>query len=409
MASSSNESNLSMSTLLHLVTHRLNSTNYLLWRNQIRPVLAYQNLLNHVEFLPEITHPEITVNDKKSPNPDYVTWVQNDQRAVIIIQASLSEEASAEVVGLSTAKQIWDSLESAYSGASIERVQNLRDKLRLLTKGSSSVTEFGRSFKNVCDQLAAIGHPIEDTDKTHWFLCGLGPSFENFSTAVRTARNNSPFRDLIAQAESHELFLQSLHGPNTPAVAFSAAIRPASSNRGRGQRSGGNNGSFGGRTSWSFGRGRGRRPPHCQLCRTNGHFANNCPQLPTFASNVCGDDKGLTSSFNAQCNITPDWYMDSGATDHMSTSSAAVSHPTSYTGSSKVSFGNGNTLPISHIGYSSITNDVRLNDVLVVPKLTKNLLSISKLTRDNDVDVLFSHPLFYVQDRSTKRILAQGR
>ena len=51
-----------------------------------------------------------------------------------------------------------------------------------------------------------------------------------------------------------------------------------------------------------------------------------------------------------------------------------------YTGKDRVVVGNGASLPITHTGTISPTPSLELLDVLVVPRLTKNLLSISKLT-----------------------------
>ncbi|KAL8495545.1 hypothetical protein ACS0TY_019614 [Phlomoides rotata] len=48
-------------------------------------------------------------------------------------------------------------------------------------------------------------------------------------------------------------------------------------------------------------------------------------------------------------------------------------------------------------------------NVLVVPHLTKNLLSISKLTPDYPVDILFTDRSFVIQNRMTKEPLARGR
>ncbi|GKE47260.1 retrovirus-related pol polyprotein from transposon TNT 1-94, partial [Tanacetum coccineum] len=70
----------------------------------------------------------------------------------------------------------------------------------------------GRQFKGICDKLAAIGQPVDEMDKLHWFVCGLGASFETFSTAIRTTKPFTTFCDLLSQAESHEMFLKSLHG-----------------------------------------------------------------------------------------------------------------------------------------------------------------------------------------------------
>ncbi|GJT96875.1 retrovirus-related pol polyprotein from transposon RE1 [Tanacetum coccineum] len=53
---------------------------------------------------------------------------------------------------------------------------------------------------------------------------------------------------------------------------------------------------------WGRGRG-GRRPPHCQLCRTNGHYASSCPSLHTYASNAATSDANLAQAFTSQCQL----------------------------------------------------------------------------------------------------------
>lgn len=80
-----------------------------------------------------------------------------------------------------------------------------------------------------------------------------------------------------------------------------------------------------------------------------------------------------------------------------------------YNGNGKVIVGNSDALPISHLDSRFIHNKLTLLDVLVVPHITKNLLSISKLTTDFPVDVLFSNDSFFIQPRLTKEILANGR
>lgn len=57
-----------------------------------------------------------------------------------------------------------------------------------------------------------------------------------------------------------------------------------------------------------------------------------------------------------------------------------------YKGDDKLQVGNINQLCISHVGSSSLLN-LHLPNMLIVPKLTKNLLSVSKLTDDNNVYV----------------------
>ncbi|PWA86128.1 zinc finger, CCHC-type, Gag-polypeptide of LTR copia-type [Artemisia annua] len=99
--------------------------------------------------------------------PAYVTWSEADQRALFILQSCLSEEAMSEVLGFKAAQDFWCALEEAYSNDSVEHVNILRDSLRQLLKGSSSVSEYGRKFKAFCDQLAAIGHLVDDINKAY--------------------------------------------------------------------------------------------------------------------------------------------------------------------------------------------------------------------------------------------------
>lgn len=51
-------------------------------------------------------------------------------------------------------------------------------------------------------------------------------AFETFSNAIRASWSPSTLRDLLAQPETHKLFLKSLHGTASPPVAFSAATGP---------------------------------------------------------------------------------------------------------------------------------------------------------------------------------------
>ncbi|GJZ53893.1 retrovirus-related pol polyprotein from transposon RE1 [Tanacetum coccineum] len=120
-------------------------------------------------------------------------------------------------------------------------------------------------------------------------------------------------------------------------VAFnttsSHAANDSSSSRGRGR-------SYS-RGSSNRGRGRGnRRPPHCQLSRKDSHYANRCPDLHTFARHPSSLDANLAEAFQAQCNTSaPDWFVDTGASAHMTSDSAHLDAAASYSGNDFVIFG----------------------------------------------------------------------
>ncbi|KAJ0454426.1 putative RNA-directed DNA polymerase [Helianthus annuus] len=307
MSTSADPSSIPLHSVTHLINIKLTSTNYLSWEKQITPVLTYLQLCNHVDGTKQPPSETLTKDNETIENPDFTTWKSADQKFLLLINSTLTEEAMAETIGRTTALSVWKALANAYSHCSIERIHNLKDSLRTLQKGTSSVSDFGRKFKAISDQLAAIGHPVSDKDKRHWFLCGLGSSFENFSTSQRTIHPAPSFRDLLANAENQEMFIQKLHGFQPPEAAYYANQfkHNRTSSRGRGCN--------------TSNRGRGnnytKRRPHCQLCRTEGHYASACPNLASYANKATSLDANLAHAFHAQCNInpdTPDWTADSG-------------------------------------------------------------------------------------------------
>ncbi|KAJ0017559.1 hypothetical protein Pint_12202 [Pistacia integerrima] len=189
-----------------------------------------------------------------------------------VSSSSLTEEAMAEVLGLTTARDVWLALENSFSHISKTRELRIKDDLQLIKRGTRSVTEYSRSFKALCDQLTAMGCSVDDTDKVHWYLRGLGTDFANFSTAQMSLTPLPTFKDLVPKAESFEIFQKSL-GSSSPisSRAFIATtclflhlgvvVRPKS----RRSRSGHNGG---------HGHGRGQRgsyTPRCQICKIEGH------------------------------------------------------------------------------------------------------------------------------------------
>jgi hypothetical protein len=67
-----------------------------------------------------------------------------------------------------------------------------------------------------------IGRPMNEVDKSHWFLYGLGTEFASFSSTQLSLSSLTPIHDLVLLAESHDLFQKSLESQSLPIVAFIA-------------------------------------------------------------------------------------------------------------------------------------------------------------------------------------------
>lgn len=74
--------------------------------------------------------------------------------------------------------------------------------------------------------------------------------------------------------------------------------------------------------------------------------------------------------------------------------------------------GNGESIKITHVGSTSLNvgnTQLALDNVLVVPEIKKNLLSVSQLTSDHPYIFEFSSTGFVIKNRDTGSVIAMGR
>lgn len=108
------------------------------------------------------------------------------------------------------------------------------------------------------------------------------------------------------------------------------------------------------------------------------------------------------------------WFPDSGASHHITSDQNNFSQQAPYTGMEQVHMGNGQGLPISSIGSTHFVSPLHphitlsLNNLLHVPTITKNLMSISQFERDNNVFFEFHSDHCLVKSQGSNAILLRG-
>ncbi|KAH9718448.1 hypothetical protein KPL71_022235 [Citrus sinensis] len=107
------------------------------------------------------------------------------------------------------------------------------------------------------------------------------------------------------------------------------------------------------------------------------------------------------------------WYLDNGATNHVKNALGNININSEYQSNDQLVVGNGEKLVISHIGCSVLPifdpqKHITLNHILHVPDITKNVISISKLLHDNDINVEFHKSACFVKDKKQGKILMKG-
>ena len=150
----------------------------------------------------------------------------------------------------------------------------------------------------------------------------------------------------------------------------------------------------------------------CQYCDKPGHIAKICWWLPKKAKQNNELPQALATLTLDNSIIDTEWTSDTGASNHMTRQQGMLKNVHKYSGTDPIIIGDGSSLSITGIGNSSINqkgNVLPLDDVLLVPNLKKNLLSISQLTSQFPVNCEFSNDNFCVKARNTSHPLITGK
>ncbi|PKU62904.1 hypothetical protein MA16_Dca027564 [Dendrobium catenatum] len=82
-----------------------------------------------------------------------------------------------------------------------------------------------------------------------------------------------------------------------------------------------------------------------------------------------------------------------------------------YTGSDQVTVGDGRSVPIAHTGTGLLPTPDRkllLSNLLHIPSISYNLLSISNLVKENQISITFDPNGYVFKDLQTHNILLSG-
>ncbi|KAJ0781359.1 putative RNA-directed DNA polymerase [Helianthus annuus] len=388
----------------------------------------------------------------------------------MILTSTISEAAFQHVQG-QTSREVWLSLERAYAPNTSSREYTLKTQLlRIMMKGDEKPTEYLTRAQEYASALANIGEPMKDKDLVMLVISGLREEYHGLKSNLLTRQPPVAFNELHGLLHDHDYMLSVHRSPSNtaaPPQAFAASteinqpnlnavqsqlsnlqllanqlgyqLNPLSSstpqpqanyttrsfsgsNSNRGQR----RGNFRGNSRGASNRNRDSRDTgpstkfswastqqmvygHCNRCGI-GHIPSQCPNQPASSSSRQPTQANFAnfSDVGSQYDM---WKPDTGCNQTATPDLSSLDHSECYHGNDSLHVGDGNPLPIFHIGSSkfySPNKTFNLSNILHVPNLKQNLLSVQQFCLENNVFFEFHSSFFVVKDESTHTTLLTG-
>ncbi|XP_012857537.1 PREDICTED: uncharacterized protein LOC105976825 [Erythranthe guttata] len=173
-----------------------NGVNYASWKSQMTNLLFGYGLLGFVDG----THPCPLPTD-----PEYIYWTRQDRLVLLSIQATVNSTISPTINNCTTFVDAWNKLETSFANRSNTRMLSIMSSLMTNKKEGKTVAAYMSRVKSLVDDLALIGHPLNDSQVMSYALNGLGDEFKELTAAVRVRDTPLSFEDLYDKLLDEEL------------------------------------------------------------------------------------------------------------------------------------------------------------------------------------------------------------
>lgn len=332
----------------------LNGSNYATWKVHCKMALLKEGLFDIVagtETAPTAADALVKFNQRKD-------------RALAIIVLAVDSSLLYLVPDPQDPKEVWDSLQNQFQRKSWANKLGLRKKLYALKLAEGgSVQEHLKSMTELFNELSIVGSPVDAEDKVVHLLASLPPSFDMLVTALE-ANETVPSMETVTERLMHA---------ERKAVEEESEL---------------------GLLSRRGGKSKG---PKCYKCKRYGHVRKNCPQNKDRAYRADAEessDESVTIVLEHGLSVKScrEWIVDSGATTHMCNDETLFTDM-NVVNDVKVSMGDGRVLKAFGRGHVKLNVSNRsehvLCDVLYVPDLAYNLLSVSSLGKADGLITVF--------------------
>lgn len=265
-------------------------------------------------------------------------------------------------------------LDNSFSSQSLARSMQIRTQLGAVKKLGDSITVYFNKVKSMSDILASIGQALRPEESMTYLLDGLDEEYDSLVESVLSRATPLSIHELYARLllteqrierrHAVDINVYSAHLARAGSRNFSLSSRSRNRPKSGASSLSAHNISVNGSEEKS-GRIHTSRPI-CQLCEEIGHKASCC--FKRFQRDFLGveHDERFMSRHTSVANhihqghTSPhsgdtQWYLDTGATDHIANSTEQMNSKEEYHGYDQVHAANGQGMKITHIGRATLS------------------------------------------------------
>ncbi|GJX29430.1 putative RNA-directed DNA polymerase, partial [Tanacetum coccineum] len=346
--------------------------------------------------------------------------------AKAILMTNLSSYDSDVLSKGDTSRDLWLSLERAYAPHTSSREYTLKTQLlKIEMKADETSSAYLTRAKEYSDALANIGEPVKEKDLVMLVISGLREEYNGLKSTLLARQIPTAFTELHGLLSDHDYMVKKSAPVVSPAQAFAAAStnHPSPANPGSQLET---MQSLQQLVAHWLSTSPLINNLHMLLCflvlktiedvaQTTAvdearHVPSQCPNRdPSTIKSRQQQPSANFADFRSQASSS--WLPDTGSNSHVAQDISHFDNHEPYYGEDALHVGNGKGLPILHIGstrFYSPSKTFSLSNILHVPQITQNLLSVQKFCHDNNVFFEFHSTFFAVKDTSTRITLLTG-
>ncbi|KAM2129542.1 hypothetical protein ACFX1R_009206 [Malus domestica] len=402
-----------------LVSKPLNGDNYSTWSRAMKISLSAKNKLGFVDGT--VLQPSV-----KTMPDDHASWQRCNDMIVAWIINSIDSDIADSILYMTDAHAIWEELRERYCQSNAPRIFQIQRDIASLTQDQLSIAAYYTKMKSLWDELSSYSESVSCTcgaqnerNKLMQFLMGLNDSYSAVRGQLLLMNPLPTVRQAYASISQEEKQRSLASSRVTTDVAAMAVRQPSSKSS-------------------------NRKPLHCTHCDQDYHTIDTCYQLhgyppghrlhkvkPQKGNQRPKKDRGSSSANHVSENAATKeelqsvmsglsdaqfqqilqimngqsreeqphanvaktglsnsplhlhrWIIDSGATDHITSSPELLTGGVKNKNMSHVLLPSGEQARILSIGHVPLSSTFKLQDVLCVPTFkdltTRTVIGLGK-------------------------------